>query len=152
VWGCGGAEMALVKHFRELRVYQLAFEAAMEIFGLSKRWPADERFSLTDQMRRSSRSACGCVAEAWRKRRYPSHFVSKLTDADGEVAETQNWLLFASACGYMTTEQHDRLWAKYELVTKGLVRMMADPEDWCGPSLLRDGTAEYLVEDELLSR
>ena len=71
-----------VKSYSELRVYQLAFEAAMTIFELSKRWPPEEKYSLTDQIRRSSRSVCGNIAEAWRKRRYPAHFVSKLSDAD----------------------------------------------------------------------
>jgi four helix bundle protein len=74
--------MALVKHFRELRVYRQGFAAASRIYKLSKRWPKEERYSLTDQIRRSSRSVCANVAEAWRKRRYPAHFVSKLSDAD----------------------------------------------------------------------
>ncbi len=87
--------MALVKHFKELRVYQHAFAAATRIYRLSKRWPAEERYSLTDQIRRSSRSVCANIAEAWRKRRYPAHFVSKLSDSDSEAAETQVWLDFA---------------------------------------------------------
>jgi len=87
--------MALVTHHKELRVYQQAFDAAMRVYRLSRRWPPEERYSLTSQVCRSSRSVCGNIAEAWRKRRYPNHFVSKFSDADGEGAETQNWLGFA---------------------------------------------------------
>src|SRR6266542_324113 len=118
-----GGTMAAVTHHRELRVYQKAFQAAMEVFKTSKRWPPEERYSLTNQVRRSSRSVCGAIAEAWRKRRYPAHFASKLTDADGEVAETQNWLDFARECGYLVQEEHQRLDSAYEEVTRGLVGM-----------------------------
>ena len=113
----------------------------------------EERYSLTDQIRRSSRSVCGCIAEAWRKRRYPNHFVSKLTDADGEAAETQNWLGFARACGYVTASQHDDFFNRYERIARGLVRMMSEPDDWCGPSMLvREERADYFtgLEDEEL--
>jgi len=105
--------MSLVKHFRELRVYQTAFDAAMDIFELSKQWPKEERYSLTDQIRRSSRSVCEQIAEAWRKRRYCAHFRSKLTDADSEAAETQSWLEFAFKCGYITKPVFDKLDAVY---------------------------------------
>ncbi len=81
-----------IRDFRELEVYQLALEAAMQIFQFSKAFPAEERYSLTDQMRRCSRSVCANVGEAWRKRRYPNAFVSKLSDAEAEAAETQVWL------------------------------------------------------------
>ena len=141
--------MAYVTHFRDLKVYRLAFDAAMEIYHASKKWPVEERYSLTGQIRRSSRSVCGCIAEAWRKRRYPSHFTSKLSDADGEAAETQNWLNFAFACGYMPEEQYQRFWAKYEEITRGLVGMMSHAESWCGPSSLREETAEYWVYEEI---
>lgn len=140
--------MACVQHFKDLRVYRLAFKAAMTIFEASKRWPPEERYSLTDQIRRSSRSVCGSIAEAWRKRRYPSHFVSKLTDADGEAAETQNWLEFALECGYINSEQHKALWQTYEEITGGLVNMMTDSDRWCGPSIVRESVAEYLVPSE----
>jgi four helix bundle protein len=106
--------MALVTHFKELRVHQQSFELAMEIYSLSRKWPVEGRYSLTDQIRRSSRSVCANIAEAWRKRRYPSHFVSKLSDADGEATETQNWLMFARACGYILQADFDKLWAGYE--------------------------------------
>jgi four helix bundle protein len=141
--------MALVRHFKDLRVYQLAFEVAMRIFELSKAWPADERFSLTSQARRASRSVCGSIAEAWRKRRYPNHFISKLTDAGAEVAETENWLEFALACGYLARDDYDALWAKYEQVTNGLVGMMSHPDSWCGPSsLVREPAVEYQTLSE----
>jgi four helix bundle protein len=135
--------MALVRHFSELRVYQQAFEAASHIYKLSKRWPTEERYSLTDQIRRSSRSVCANIAEAWRKRRYPSHFVSKLSDSDSEAAETQVWLDFALDCGYINQRGHDTLYAIYETITGGLVKMMANPETWCGPSKLREPTTPY---------
>ncbi len=140
--------MGVVKHFAELRVYQTAFQAAMDLYEISKRWPREEQYSLTDQIRRSSRSVCGNIAEAWRKRRYPGHFVNKLTDADGEVAETQNWLRFALACGHLSREDYNRLWAEYEELAGGLVRMMSDSERWCGPAnLVREEPEEYTVDD-----
>jgi four helix bundle protein len=121
----------------------------MSIFELSKTWPVEERYSLTDQVRRSSRSVCGNIAEAWRKRRYPNHFVSKLSDADGEGAETQNWLKFALACGYLSADRYQELREMYEKVSGGLVSMMSDPERWCGPtSLVREPTAEYVAHSE----
>jgi four helix bundle protein len=124
----------MVEHFRDLRVYKLAFEAAMKIFELSKSWPKEERFSLADQIRRASRSVCANISEAWRKRRYVAHFVSKLSDADGEAAESQAWLDFALRCGYISEDDFKDLNHMYEAVSGGLVRMMADPKRWCGPS------------------
>lgn len=133
----------LVKHFKELRVYRQAFVSATRIYKLSKRWPAEEHFSLTDQIRRSSRSVCANIAEAWRKHRYPSHFVSKLSDSDTEAAETQVWLNFALDCGYITQQDHDALYASYEGIAGGLVKMMANPNIWCGPSHLREPGVPY---------
>ena len=136
--------MAMVKHYGELRVYERAFQGAMLIFDLSKRWPPEERFSLTDQVRRSSRSVCGCIAEAWRKRRYEAHFISKLSDADSEAAETQVWLNFAVRCGYITKEEHNKLYEDYEAISAGLVNMMTSPEAWCGPArLVREEETQY---------
>ena len=135
--------MALVKHFKELRVYQQAFAAASRIYKMSKGWPKEERYSLTDQIRRSSRSVCANIAEAWRKRRYPAHFVSKLSDSDSEAAETQVWLGFALDCGHISQQDHDDLYATYESVAGGLVKMMANPKAWCGPSQLREPSAPY---------
>ncbi len=134
----------MVEHFRELRIYRQAFRVAREIFRLSKGWPKEERYALTDQIRRSSRSVCANIAEAWRKRRYPKHFVSKLSDADAEAGEAQSWLDFAIDCGYLEKDDYDKLDAEYEKIIGGLVKMMAAPEPWCGPStLVREETAEY---------
>lgn len=141
--------MAVVRHYRELRVYQRAFEAAMRIFELSKAFPKEERWALTDQIRRSSRSVCAGIAEAWRKRRYVAHFISKLSDADAEASETQAWLDFAWRCGYIATENHANLYDDYEAVCAGLVNMMASPDAWCGPSsLAREEQAEYVPTGE----
>ena len=113
---------------RDLKVYQLAYKLAMEIFHLSKAFPKEEIYSLTDQIRRSSRSVAANLAERFRKRRYPNMFVSKLTDCDAEGTETQVWLDFAFDCGYLSKENRDRLTAGYEEVGKMLSGMMADPE------------------------
>lgn len=102
----------MVKVHKDLIVYQKAFSAAMEIFHLSKRFPAEEKYSLTDQIRRSSRSVNANITEAWRKRRYEKSFVNKLNDADGEAAETQNWLDFAFACEYIDKETYLDLYKK----------------------------------------
>jgi len=142
--------MSVVKHFRELRVYREAFDSAMRIFECSKKWPKEERYSLPDQIRRSSRSVCEQIAEAWRKRRYIAHFRSKLTDADSEAAETQSWLEFALRCGYITQEVFDELDAVYEKVSGGLVNMMANTDRWCPPHLqVREDGAEYEVTEGL---
>jgi len=138
--------MSFAQHYKELRVFQQAFEAAMKIFEASKSWPKEERYALTDQIRRSSRSVCGNVAEAWRKRRYVAHFVSKLSDADAEAAETRVWLDFALRCGYVDAATHAELYKQYELISGGLVKMMADPEPWCGPAALREERVEYRSE------
>src|SRR5215213_6728844 len=99
----------LARDFKELNVYRTAFDAAFSVFELSKRFPRDERHSLTDQVRRSSRSVCANIAEAWRRRRYPVSFVSKLSDADAEGAETQVWLDIALRCDYMDETAHNEL-------------------------------------------
>jgi four helix bundle protein len=123
-----------VTRVEELRVYRRGFTAAMQIFEASKAWPAAERYALTDQVRRSSRAVCANLAEAWRKRRYPRHFVSKLSDADAEAAETRTWLRFAHQCGYLDAETFADLDATYDRLIGGLVRMMHRPEPWCGPA------------------
>ena len=92
--------------FRKLRVYQAALKLQQAIFQKSKIWPREEKFSLTDQIRRSSRSIGANIAESWAKRNYPSHFISKLTDADGELQETSHWLSTALACEYITVAEH----------------------------------------------
>jgi four helix bundle protein len=111
-----------------LKVFQLAYKLAMEIFNTSKVFPKDERYSLTDQIRRSSRSVATNIAEGYRKRQYSKMFVSKLADADGENGETQVWLDFARDCGYLSDEQHDALLKEYEEVGRMLGSMMANPE------------------------
>jgi four helix bundle protein len=122
--------MSNIRHFEDLEVYQLAFDTAMKIFEASKNFPGDERFSLTNQIRRSSRSVCTNIAEAWRKRRYPNAFVSKLSDADAEAAETQVWLAFAVKCGYLDRELAGELKEVYNRVMGKLVRMLTKPEQW----------------------
>ena len=94
-----------IRHFTDLIVWQKAFQLGVDVFALSRNWPPEERFSLTDQVRRSARSVSGNIAEAWGKRRYEAHFVSKLTDSDTELQETENWLLFAETHGYITKDQ-----------------------------------------------
>ncbi len=114
--------------FKDLKVYQLAYELAMEIFMISKTFPKEEKYSLTDQIRRSSRSICTNLAEAYRKRRYPKHFTSKISDADGEASETLVWLDFAKDCEYITKETKNNLTEKYEEVGKMLGSMGNNPE------------------------
>jgi four helix bundle protein len=139
--------MAFAKRFEDLVVYQLAFKPARRILQATKAWPAEERYGLSSQIRNSSRSVCGNIAEAWRKRRYPNHFVSKLTDADGEAAETQNWLNVAVACRYMADEEARELYAEYDRVAAGLVEMMSAPQKWCGPAqFAREQPGEYMVD------
>jgi four helix bundle protein len=122
--------MPNIRHFEDLEVYQLAFDTAMRIFEASKCFPSDEKFSLTDQIRRSSRSICGNMGEAWRKRRYPNAFVSKLSDADAEAAETQVWLAFAFKCGYLDRQLAEELKEVYDRITGKLIRMLTKPEQW----------------------
>lgn len=119
-----------IKIHQELKVYQLSFEAGMEVFRMTKSFPKEEMYSLTDQIRRSSRSVSGNLAEAFRKRRYPKHFVSKLSDSEGEAAETQVWLDYALECGYINKETHVTLNDKYDHILSMLVKMITKPENW----------------------
>jgi four helix bundle protein len=128
-WENGVSER--IASFRDLRVYQLAFSTQQEIFELSKGFPKEEKYSLTDQIRKSSRSVGANIAEAWQKRRYPAHFVSKLSDSDGEQAETQHWLDTAVACEYITTAKHAALMESMQSIGRMLGRMIATPEDFC---------------------
>jgi four helix bundle protein len=114
--------------FRDLKVYQLAFELAMEIFQESKSFPKEERYSLTDQIRRASRSVAANIGEGYRKKLYPRMFVSKMADADGEATETQVWLDFAVSCDYLSLERHQKLVEGYEEVGRMLGGMIAHPE------------------------
>src|SRR5437879_3700463 len=119
-----------VKHAKELAVYQRAYDLAMRVFEVSKRFPPDERFALTSQIRRSSRSVCMNLREAWAKRRYAAHFLSKLTDCDGETNETDTSLDFARDCGYISNETHRALAAKCTEVRRMLGGMMKKPESF----------------------
>ena len=114
--------------FRDLKVYQLAYRLAMVIFNESKVFPKEERYSLTDQIRRSSRSVVANIAEGYRKRQYPNAFVSKLADADAEATETQTWLDFAMDCGYLSKEKRDELLRGYEEIGRMLQAMIVHPE------------------------
>lgn len=114
--------------YSELRVFQLSYQLAMEIFELTKSFPKEEKYSLTDQIRRSSRSVCANIAEGYRKRIYPKHFTSKMTDADGECAETLVWLKFAKDCEYISEEIRDKLYKEYEEVGRMLGSMVRHPE------------------------
>jgi four helix bundle protein len=123
-----------IRTHRDLDVYERAFAAAVEIFECSKGFPKEETYSLTDQIRRSSRSVCANLAEAWRKRRYPALFRSKLTDSDDEAAETQVWIEFAVKCGYLAREQAAKLYQEYDGILKTLVGMAQHPETWTFPN------------------
>jgi four helix bundle protein len=119
---------------RDLKVYQLAYSLAMHIFKESKTFPQEERYSLTSQIRRSSRSVAANIAEGFRKRQYPNMFVSKLADSDAEATETQVWVDFARDCGYLSTEQHNELVVRYEEVGRMLNAMIEHPEKFAPAS------------------
>lgn len=123
--------MANSHGFRGLKVYQLSYQLAMEIFHLSKSFPREEQYSLTDQIRRSSRSVPANIAEGYRKRLYEKMFVSKMADADGEATETQVWIDFARDCGYINNNVHDNFITRYEEVGRMLGGMIANPEKFC---------------------
>lgn len=120
----------VIQSHRELEVYQLGFEVAMQLFELSKQFPAEERYSLTDQIRRSSRSICANLAEAWRKRRYEGAFLAKLSDAEAEAAETQTWLEFAVKWDYLEVEIARELYQRYDQILGKLVNMINNPSPW----------------------
>ena len=124
-----GESERITRH-TEWMVYQRALDLSMELFRLSKSFPAEERFSLTDQMRRSLRSVCANLAEAWRKRRYLAAFVAKLSDSEAEAAETQVWIQFAVACGYVEAETARNLYQQYDEIIAMLVAMIHKPEKW----------------------
>ena len=128
--GKGSNRKTVIRRHTDLDVYRRAFDAAMRFFALSKKFPPEEKFSLTDQGRRSSRSVCGNISEAWRKRRYPAAFVSKLSDAEGEAAETQVWLQFAVSCDYVDPGEARALYSEYDDITGMLVNMTNHPGDW----------------------
>jgi four helix bundle protein len=119
-----------IRTHRELEAYRKAFEAAMAIFELSKGFPREETYSLTDQIRRSSRSVCANLAEAWRKRRYEKSFAAKLSDCESEAAETQVWLEFAVKCSYADRDQAKTIYLRYDEILRLIVSMINHPEIW----------------------
>jgi four helix bundle protein len=119
-----------IDNFRELTVYKKAFSLSMELFQLTKKFPSEEKYELSSQVRRSSRSVCSSIGEGYRKRRYPAHFISKTTDADMENSETQVWLDYALACEYIDKEKYKELFGKSEEVGKLLNHMINFPEKY----------------------
>jgi four helix bundle protein len=121
----------MVHRVEELETYQESIDAAMLVFEWSKAFPFEERFSLTDQIRRASRSVSGNISEAWRKRRYVNSFVSKMNDAEGEAGETLTWTLFAQRCGYWSDAQAAELNQRYDRILARIVSMITRADDWC---------------------
>jgi len=119
-----------IKTHNDLEVYKLSFKSAMEIFEITKNFPKDERYSLTDQIRRSSRSVTANIGEAFRKRRYEKAFIAKLSDSEGEAAETQVWLEFSLRCKYIDSDIYDRLFDKYDHIIAMIVNMIRNPQKW----------------------
>jgi len=119
-----------INSYKELRVYRNAMEAAMKIFEVTKAFPPEEKYSMVDQMRRSSRSICANLAEAWRKRRYKAAFVAKLNDTESKACETQVWIEFAQRCGYLEESLADELEADYDKIIGQLVTMIGDADKW----------------------
>ncbi|MHB1276817.1 MAG: four helix bundle protein [Bacteroidia bacterium] len=125
--------MPLIQSHRDLLIYQKSVELGMTIFEISKDFPSFEIYSLTDQMRRSSRSVSANITEAWRKRRYERSFVAKLADADGEAGETQTWLEYGFKCGYIPEDKFTVLFNEYEILIGMIVRMMKNSSKWTLP-------------------
>ena len=120
----------VIRSHEALDVYKLAFDGAMKIFQASRRFPREETYSLTDEIRRSSRSVCGNIAEAWRKRRYQAAFGSTLNDAESEAAETQTWIRFAVKCEYWKPEMARELYRTYHHIIGKRVKMIVNPQPW----------------------
>lgn len=129
----GDRRPAPIRHFTDLKVWQKAYELGLQVFAVSQDWPATEKYALTDQVRRSSRSVSANISEAWGKRRYEAHFVSKLSDSDTELLETENWLLFARDHGYLASSEFEKLHRLMRGIGPMLGSMMQNP----GPFLLR---------------
>lgn len=123
-----------IKSQFELDVYKIAFDAAMRIFEITKAFPKEEKYSLTDQIRRSSRSVCSNISEAWRKRRYKAAFICKLNDSESESSETQTWIQFSVKCGYISKEEGTDLFQLYDHIIGKLVNMINNPKPWILPS------------------
>lgn len=143
--------LSYAKSFGDLFAYQQARTLAKDIFEISKRFPREEIYALTDQIRRSSRSMGAQIAEAWAKRRYERHFINKLTDADGEQQETQHWLETAFDCGYLSQEELDDLRSRCQRIGKLLAGMIDKADLFCGDSktLIREPEPQYGVSDDL---
>ena len=124
----------LAKKVRDLNVYQVSFTATMEIFNLSKKFPKEEKYSMTDQIRRASRSVCSNLSEGWHKRRYIAAFMHKLTDAVQEASEIQTWLEFSRACGNLTQSEFDLNYERYEHIIAQLLTMERKAESFCMPT------------------
>lgn len=122
--------MQRIRSHKDLKVYQLSYKLAMEIFEITKTFPKEEKYSLTSQIRNSSRSVTANLAEAFRKRRYKNAFIAKLSDSEGESAETQTWIDYARDCKYITSETCERLNLEYEHVIGMIVTMIHSPEKW----------------------
>jgi four helix bundle protein len=123
--------MSRIESFKDLIVYQKAYKLAMRIFELSKKFPKEETYSLTDQIRRSSRAVTSNIAEAWAKRRYEKAFVNKLTDSLGEEHETETWIDYSKDCKYITIDEYQELTSGYDEVRKMLISMITNPDSWC---------------------
>jgi len=119
-----------IASYSDLKVFQNAMDAAMKIFEVTKHFPAEEKYSMVDQMRRCSRSVCANIGEAWRKRRYKGAFVAKLSDAESEACETQVWIEFARRCGYLDDEISQGLDLKYDQIIGQIVKMIKDVDNW----------------------
>ena len=119
-----------INSFRELRVYQAAIDASMKIFEITKTFPKEEIYSMTNQIRRASRSVCANIGEAWRRRRYKAAFIAKLNDSETEATETQVWLDLALRSGYITQEFNEEMFMEYESIISQLVVMINQPEKW----------------------
>lgn len=119
-----------ISSYKELKVFQNAMNAAMDIFQLTKEFPPEEKYSLVDQVRRSSRSVCANLAEAWRKRRYKAAFISKLSDSESEACETQVWIEFAKRCGYLKDDVCENLDEMYDRIIGQLVNMINNSDKW----------------------
>ena len=122
--------MGKIKSFKDLQVYQLAFDAALEIHDITKSFPEEEKYALTEQIRRSSRSVCTNIGEAQRKRRYPKNFVSKLSDSEAEATETQIHIDFSFSFKYIDDATHDRLYDQYEHILAMLINMSGQADKW----------------------
>lgn len=134
--------MAIIYGYKELKVFEKAFRLSMVVFELSKGFPKEEKYALTDQLRRSSRAICSNIAEAWAKKIYMKHFVSKLSDSLGEEFETEVWLKFCYECSYINTEVYETLTSEYEEVRKLLIYMMNNSRTFCEKASKRVGSSE----------